>query len=200
VEEIFRRFAVSQWRACVLPALPCPLPSLRMVVDPSYTANDGSNGRSPSDESSFAVGYLGEDASLTVVDCIHGRFRGMALVDRILDACELWKPETVRLEKNGRSSTDLLVDCIAWRSEMREISGVRIITFEPRQQKGKRGHTKAARIHRLQDLIDGGLLHLCPGAYIPALLHEVQQFDFAAADNHRRLDSILDSIALLAGF
>jgi hypothetical protein len=193
------KFNVAQWTACIQPAPPSPFPALRMVVDPAYTANDGNNGnngKSPSDESAFAVGFIDENTDLHLVDCIHGRFKGMALADEIVSTIELWKPESVRIERNGNGACDLLLDCITLRAEMREITIPPISTFVPRNI----GRAKAMRIQRLQGLIDESQLHIYEGPYIPALMREVQQFDFDSPDNHRRLDSILDSISLLAGF
>src|SRR5579862_4975376 len=120
------RFQMSQWRECTLPVASCPpYPPVRLVIDPSYTAS------STSDESSVAVGFLDEDSALTVLDCIHGRFKGLALCDQIVSSIELWRPQRVWLERNGNGACDLLVDTIALRAEMREVSIPTIETFVP---------------------------------------------------------------------
>ena len=185
------RFQISQWRECILPVASCPqYPPIRLVIDPSYTAS------STSDESSIAVGFLDEDSALTVLDCIHGRFKGLALPDQIFSVIEQWHPQRVWLERNGNGACDLLVDTTVLRAEMCEVSIPAVETFVPNNRVG----AKSLRIRQLQNLIDQHLFHISPGPYVSALLTEAERYDFAISDNHRRLDSMLDSLALLAGF
>jgi hypothetical protein len=185
------RFQIRQWRERILPvASRPPYPPVRLVIDPSYTAS------STSDESSVAVGFLDEDSALTVLDCVHGRFKGLDLPDQIVSSIELWRPQRVWLERNGNGACDLLMDTIVLRAEMREVSIPIIETFVPNNRVG----AKSLRIRQLQNLIDQHLFHISPGPYVSALLAETERYDFESSDNHRRSDSMLDSLALLAGF
>jgi hypothetical protein len=176
-----------------------PETDLRMVVDPAFTAKerDRGQGENASDETSIAVGFLEDSDALNLLDVIHGRFKGIGLPNAIVTAIELWKPVKVSVEPNP--FVDLLIDTIQLRAEMRSVE-IPPITLLPRRQiKG----AKPRRIRRIEtDLLecDPPLLKIRRGAFVSALMNEVELFDGDSPTNHRRPDSMLDSIGLLAGF
>lgn len=192
------RFQLHQWMGCIQPAgevLPTADPAqfqfLRMTVDPSYTVNDGRDGGNVSDESVMGVGFIGNEGLLNVFDCVHGRFKGMALPDRIVSVAEQWHPEEIWVERNP--FYDLLTDAIRLKAELRNIEIGRIIPFVPVQ-------SKKNRIARLQSLLVPPSIRIYPGAYTAEVLKQVENFCYTSKSNHRREDGLLDVISMLANF
>ena len=176
-----------------------PETDLRMVVDPAFTAKerDRSQGENASDESAIAVGFLEDSDALNLLDVVHGRFKGIGLPNAIVTAIELWKPARVSVEPNP--FVDLLIDTIRLRADMRGVAIPPISLLPRRQAKG----AKPRRIRRIEtDLLecDPPLLKIRRGSFVEALMDEVELFDGDSPTNHRRPDSMLDCIALLAGF
>jgi len=187
-------FRIPQIRACIV-TRPATLPegvSVRMTVDPAYFANEDS------DCSAYALGWIDDRGAMHLWDYACGRWKGLALPDRIVDAMELWVPEQIRIERNGNGAPDLLVDTISLRASMRGVPVPLITTFKPRQAKRQ----KANRIARLQTILDPDppFLHIYQNGFTEELIQQAQHFDFSADDNHRREDSLLDVVALACGF
>jgi hypothetical protein len=163
-----------------------------MTVDPSFTARDGSEeGGNTSDESAIAVGFREEFGSVHILDCVHGRFKGMALPDRIVDAQEQWSCAIIKIERNP--NFDLLSDAIKLRGAMREVIIPRIVPFVPI-------HSKRHRISRLQSLLEERIIQIQNGKFIQALLEQAENFCFKDSQNHRHEDGMLDVISMQAGF
>ena len=177
------RFNISQWSECVLPqAPPTPYSGVRMAVDTAFFANE------TSDESAYSVGFQGDDFSFTLLGADSGRWKGIALPNKIVDAIETWSPEQVWVERTT-GAPDLLVDCIKIECEARQISLPHITFFTPRE-------SKATRVFKLQAIVESHQLRICPGAYTSTLLAQARDFDFSSPkQNHRREDGMLDSLA-----
>ena len=100
-----------------------------MTVDPSFTVRDGSAGGNISDESAIAVGFSDDTGLLNIFYCAHGRFRGMALPDKIVSVAEQWPCSEVRVERNP--FYDLLIDAIKLKAELKHVEIGRIVPFVP---------------------------------------------------------------------
>lgn len=155
--------------------------------------NDGSDGGNVSDESAIAAGFIGDEGLLSIFDCVHGRFRGMALPDKIVSVAEQWHPIEIRVERNP--FYDLLTDAIKLKGELRGVEIGRIVPFVP-------VHSKKNRIVRLQSVFDADpvAIRIYPGPFIPELLKQVENFCYNSKSNHRREDGLLDAISMQAGF
>lgn len=195
-EEQFR-FKLHEWRAaCTIPDdfIPPSDAYMEMVVDPSYTANEGS------DHSAIVGGYKyqREDCiELNLLHAVSGQWKGLKLVDAILDAVEIWKPEKITIERSSGSSCDLLVDVLRDRAKARDIVLGFISTPPPSNKKQKRN-----RIRRLQSLFETTppAIRMKYTAFINRLSEEVEKFLYERQDNKGRPDDLLDALATLAGF
>jgi predicted phage terminase large subunit-like protein len=182
------KFQISQWAECILPVPPTPpYPPLRMAVDPAYFSND------TSDRSSYSLGWLSdEDGSFTLLDCQSGRWKGIALPEKIVDAIDIWRPEQLWVERSGNGAPDLLVDNINMLAETKGLA-TRISFFSPKSP-------KINRVFKLQAVIESDHLHISPGSWNSTLLQQARDFDFSRKDNHRHEDGMLDSLASVCGF
>jgi hypothetical protein len=183
-------FDLTEWRRCVLSIPPFPpFPTLRMAVDPAYSANPSS------DDSSYCLGFLDEDSSFTLLDCGRGLWKGIQLPDKIVDALKKWDSPDVWIEKTGNGASDLLRDVIVLQCATREVTVPRISFYTPRTP-------KASRIRRLQGLVENDLLHISPTCPYGSLFDQALAFDFESKnkDNHRRPDDLLDALAAVCGF
>lgn len=188
------RFQIHQWRKVIQPAVPAPPhPFLCMTVDPSFTVRDGSEGGNISDESAIAVGFSDDGGLLKIFHCAHGRFRGMALPDKIVSVAEQWPCSEIRVERNP--FYDLLTDAIKLKAELRHVEIGRIVPFVPT-------HSKKHRIARLQNLVASNppRIRINSGLFVPELLKQVENFCFKSKSNHRHEDGILDVISMQANF
>lgn len=178
------RFNAQQFVDCILPAAPIPpFTGVRMAIDPAYFSNP------TSDESAYSVGFMGEeDMSFTLLDADSGRWKGIALPNKVVDAIGTWKPDQVWVEATGNGSPDLLKDNILMGCEAREIPIPQITFYTPRQ-------SKAVRVFRLQGLVESKQLKICPGAYTSTLIQQARDFDGSSDSNRHRLDDMLDSLS-----
>ena len=195
-EKVLEKLNIDKWQRCLtLPAdyAPPTHATIRMGIDSSPTANPDS------DESAIAVGHFYEAdpwTGLTLLDCVAGRYRGMALPEKIVDLMELWIPEEISIERNIQHGGELLVDAIVYRATDRGIAIPRITSFSA----SNKLEAKVTRVCRIEsELIDHGLLKIRTAGFIDGLFDEVEKFT-DDKENHGRLDSRLDALAFLAGF
>jgi len=187
------KFRIHEWHRVCQPLTPAPDAPLVLTLDPSFTARDGSEGGNVSDDSAIAIGLLDDTDTLNIFDCVHGKFKGMALPDAVADSVEKWHPSTLRVEQNP--FYDLLTDAIKLRAELRGLEIGRIVPFKPVSPKKN-------RIARLQYLLekDPPLIRINQGLYVPELLKQAESFCFRDIQNHRRPDNLLDVICMQANF
>jgi hypothetical protein len=185
------------WRRCLtLPAdyRPPADACIRLALDGSPSAE------AHSDESVITVGHFTStnaepDGGVAFLDCIAGRFRGMALPDRVVAAMDLWRPQRVFIECNRQHGGELLVDAIKFRAEMKGVPTGRIVSFSASNQ----ARAKIRRIRKVEDQLvqqDPTLLKIRRGSFVEKLMSEVENFTFDP-ENHGRGDSCLDSLSYL---
>jgi hypothetical protein len=195
VNEDFR-FRTDQWRACVTSDIEVPQDAdVRIVLDSSPTASD------TSDRSALVAGYVhtresdGEN-ELVVLDFESARWKGMALPDAVIDFVFRVTPSASKLQIEHIPSTDLLVDSILLRAQMREVFLPRIEWINPASKvKG----AKSKRIVRLQDVVahQPPKIRIRWNKNIGMLLEEVENF-VPSEQNRGRQCGLLDAISLLA--
>jgi hypothetical protein len=189
------RLDISKWYQCVClpPDYTAPADAcIRMAIDASPSAG------LQSDESAITIGHfvdVEDGTAVALMDCIAGKFRGMALPDRIVSAMEQHHPQQVFVECNKQHGGELLVDTIRWRAECRGVETGRITTFSA----SNRLQAKETRIRRVdRELVnhDPPFLKIRQAPFAAKILNEVRQFTFDSG-NHGRGDSCLDSLAYL---
>jgi hypothetical protein len=186
---------MSKWRACVcLPPdyRPPTEARIRMAIDTSPSAGP------QSDESAITVGHFTEvetGTELALLDCVAGKWAGIALPDRIVSAIEVWEPQQIFFECNKQHGGELLLDTIIWRARERGVAIPRIVSF-PCNNKIQ---SKIKRIRKIEDELishNPPLLKIRSASFVDKLFSEVQNFTFDV-ENHGRADSCLDSLAYL---
>jgi hypothetical protein len=192
---------LNGWRRCVTLPADYVAPggtSIRMALDCSPTAGP------QSDESAITVGHFmdveknAEDVEVvpaSLLDCIAGRWAGMALPDRVVSETEKWAAQQVFIECYKQHGGELMVDAIKFRAEVRGVPTGHIITFSA----SNRANSKIRRIRRIEDQLvsnDPPLLKIRLANFVDKLFSEVESFTFDPG-NHGRADSCLDSLSYL---
>jgi hypothetical protein len=194
----FARFDMNSWSACTgLEAdfRPPPGMGVRVVLDPSWTANK------QSDANALVCGYweppndLG-DNSFVLLDAESGVMAGRKLVHATLDFISKWDPFYFSIEVAAGRETKLLQDYIEDVAAQR---GVKM----PRTEMHAAGGTpwsKAKRVAKIQYTLDRGRLKVRKGAYLQKMADQARAFDFTRQDNGCHEDGLVDALSRCMGF